>query len=409
MEGIEQGIELGGDLGLLAAQMASKGGGVPIDPKVLEQEAAAKEAAQKAAELEAKNKTQNPPKTDDPNKDTNTDGTDEEIQAKLDTLSAKEEKDLTDDEKKFIEKYTQEELDEINFAKSKIEERYGFKIEGEFANDEQGLADLVTKASKLNAERILTEHFNNVPLMADFYKHIFLEKRSFETFINKNAQPSYKAIKIEEIKGDEDDTKAKSITDNYRKVISMDYQSKGVSQDEVNDLISLWEDKGILFDKAKLSYNALETKHKAFVDSQLKAEEEKIKAIEEDNKKTIAEVNSILEKNDFGGMGIPATDLKAFKEALFKEDVEGNTLVGLKRQALTLGQRLMIDYLVFKDFKGVGITPTTTATARKFLFKKAAEANEARGGGRLRGTEGQQQQTNFKHPDFKTGFSFITG
>jgi hypothetical protein len=396
-----EGIILGGDLANMVGNIpASAKASQPqqtattitnIDAAKVEADAKAKIEADKAkAEADAKAGQQESQLTD------------EQIQAKLDDLAKKDEKGLTLEEKQFIEKHTGESVnaDEISLAKTAIETKYGFKLEGQFENSPEGLVSLTEAATKQRSEQLLINHFENVPYMKDFYDHVVVQKRSIDTFLEKNVQPEFKSIKVEEVSDNNDKTKNDSIVDNQKRILTMDLASKGVSKEDAENLIALYEDKGNLFQKAQEAHKSLNVRHQANIDARLAEEKARIDADQAEAKKVMDAVISMVDTNNIGGTSIPVADVKAFKDAITKPvDDDGNTLLDYKRAKLTLEQRVLLDYLVFKDLKEIGLSKAQVSN-KKFSFKKAAETNQDRAGGRLSGAGDNSFEKKSIHPKF---------
>lgn len=372
-----------------------------INTQTPEQKAAAEAASKVQADAAAKAAAEgNKGGEGDKDKTPNPDGTDEQIQAKLDELAKLDETKLTDDQKKFIEKYTADNSDEITTVKQHFETKWGIKVDGEFTNDIEGFTQLSEKVGSARAKQMLINHLETVPYMKAFYDHVVVEKRGIETFLDKNKQPEFKTIKLEQVNDSNDATKNEAITSNQRAIITMDLKSKGNSAEEIDIMLKHYEDKGVLYDKSVEAQKGLDVKYKANLDAKLAAEKAAIDAEEAENKATFTKVISMIDSNNFGGVSIPAEDIKVFKEAMTKViDEEGHTVMDYKRAKLTLEQRAMLDYFVFKDLKVPGLG-TPKAANKVFTFKKAAKDNEDRGGGRARnGGESNSQQQQI-HPKF---------
>lgn len=390
----DEGIQLDGPLANLLEKLPTTGG---VDDNTPPLTGADQKAAAEKAEKEAKAKAEA-----EAARGTQSDNTltEEQIQSKLDELAAKEETQLTDDEKKFIKQYTDEQLDEISTTKQHLETKFNVKLEGTFDNSPEGLITLAEAASKARAEQKVLGYFESIPLMKEFYQHIVVEKKGIDTFLEKNKQPEFKSIKIEQIADSNDEAKNTAILNNQKQIIKMDLSSKGMNQDDIDNLISLYEDKGTLYDKAKEAFNGLDKRHKESVDVKLKSEEARIKQEQKELQDTIAKVNTIIDSNDFGGVSIPMDDVKGFKDAILKPvDDDGNTILDYKRSKLTIQQRLLLDYMVWKDLKNVGLSPVKNLN-KKFTFKKASEDNNDRGGGRTRGASDNNIDSQIKLPNF---------
>lgn len=333
--------------------------------------------------------------------------TDEEIQTKLTELEAKEEKDLSDDDKAYIEKYTQAPLDEITTVKNDLEGTYGIKIEGTYENNPDGLKAIVQAVAPQVGEKMLLDYFDKVPYMRSFYDHVVVEGKSLETFLTKNEKPAFEQIEIKPFDSLEEAEKPKAIN-NLKSIINMDLKAKGVSEEDINTLTSLYESNGTLFDKAKASKDSLKVVHKAQVDQKLAIENQRIAQEQVAQQAEYNLVKEMIIKNDINGTSIPVADVKAFQSAMLNPiDAQGRTIMDTKREELTLAQRTLLDYIVFKGFKVTGLT--NKVVPRNFSFSKQNEQNNKREGNRLNGKgEGASTKIENGHPNFTGGINFNT-
>ncbi len=300
----------------------------------------------------------------------------EEIQTKLDELSAKEETELTDEDKAYITKYTAAQVDEITAVKQDIENTYGIKLEGTYENGPEGLKKIAQEVAPALAEQMFLQGLDNIPHMKEFYLHM-TEGRSIETFLTKNSKPSFESIELKDATDVTDEALKTKLINNHKQLIELDLKSKGLSEGDIKTFIELYEVRNGLYEKAKESRDSLKARHTAKVDADIKAENDKIAASVEEQKATVKKVEAMITANDFGGFQIPGADLQAFKDALFKPvDKDGNSLLDYKRAKLTMEQRLILDYIVLKDLKNIGLTKKDAS--KVFSFKKASEENKSR-------------------------------
>jgi len=322
--------------------------------------------------------------------------TDEQIQAKLTELEAKEEKDLTPEDREFIEKYTDAEVTAIGSVKNLFTEKYNLDLgETKYEDSPQGVANFIDEVAPVIAEQMLSEHFAQVPAMLDFYKHVLVEGKSVDTFLIKAQKPAFEGIDLKEVSADMPEAASKALINNQKELIRIDLSSKGLDTETIDTLIDLAESSGKLFEKATISKKALQATHTANVAEQLRLEEARIKQDEVAKAETLKAVDNLLKANDFNGKAIPPADLKAFRSALFDVDGHGKTLLEYKRTKLSLADRLYIDYLVLKDLKVSGYVKPQEQ-AKKFTYQKKNEDNNSRNGGRVRG--GGTNQANNAYP-----------
>lgn len=352
---------------------------------------------EKLAIANAKLAEQNKEKLPDNKADEGKDGdeTPEEVQAKLDELAKKNETTLTDEEKTYIKEKTgvdpNQVDDEITSTKKVLEENYGISLgEEKFENSPSGLTQLVDKITPLVAEKTIANYFAGNPIMAKLHDHVMVKGLSIDTFIAKEQAPTFKNIDIKEVPSDADDAVKTKLINNYKEVIKLDMLSKGVDADSISELIELAEANGKLFDKAKAAKESMVKNHQALVESKIEAERQQKEVYDAKMEENYQKALVMFEKNDFDGLSIPVSDIKAFKQAAFGIDGQGKTAIDKRRETMTIAEVLMVDYLLFKNFKLPTVfTPKTAKAAVKpFSWKQAATDNDQRGGGRLRGAGG---------------------
>lgn len=318
--------------------------------------------------------------------------TDEEkVQLRMKELSEKKEEELTDEEKQFITDNTPNELSEIQEIQKNLEETYGVKLsEKEYDNGPDGLKEMANDLMPVLAEQMFLNYLETVPYMKDFFDHVAINGRSIETFISRNEKPMFESIEIKPIDQVEEADKPKMIA-NLKSVISMDLSSKGVDEDAIKSLLDVYEAGGQLYDKAKTHKENLIKAHKANVDARIKAEEDAITQQQQAAQQEIKMMKDMITKNNFNGLQIPTTDIKAFTDAMFRPiDARGNTAMDLRREKLSLAERGLIDYLVFKGFKVSGIGGKKIDKASD--FSKLRKENNTRGGNRLGGGGGGESE-----------------
>jgi DNA-binding transcriptional MerR regulator len=246
------------------------------------------------------------------------------------------------------------------------------------------------------AEKMLVEHFDAIPYMKAFYEHVSAG-RGLETFLASNQKPVFETIDIREPNADAAEPVIKQAKENQRQMIKLELQAKGVEAEEIEQFIDLTESAGKLTERANKAKATLTTNHKAAVAQMMEQEEAAIQQQEAQQAAVNKQVAQMFEKNDFGGLSIPVADLKLFKDAVFNVDGQGKSLIQHKREKLTLAQQLFIDYIVLKDFKGIG-TPKAPQQSKQFVFQKANKENDVRGGGRIRGA-GSMEHAQFDIKD----------
>jgi hypothetical protein len=343
------------------------------------------------------------PPADPPTPEGVVEPTAEEIQTKLDELGTKPETDYTDEDKEYIKKYTQSDEDEITVVRKELEQAYGLTLETKYDNGPEGLKSLVNDVAPVVAKQIFLEAMGQIPHMREFYEHVASGK-TLDTFLLKSTKAPFEGIELKSPDDATDDAHREKLIANSKAMLTLYYKGTGLADDDIESLITLEEGKGTLYDKSKFAQGKLKEAHTSKVAAQLKAEEDRIEADRLEGIETIKQIDALITKNDFAGTSIPAGDIQAFKTALLKPvDANGNTALDYKRSKLTLDQRVLIDYFLFKDFKNLGLAKKAESAQKTFTFKKALEDNNQRNPKLTGVADGKgHPQFNPKNLDFST-------
>lgn len=374
-------------------------------------EAAAKAAAEAAtkakADEEEKKKNEASKENNEGNEGEEGDDnelSEDEINSKLEELNSKKPEELTEEDKKFLDKY--ESPEEIVVVKKELEGTFGVKLEGDYSNGVDGLKSIVKDAVPQLVKQTFIESLQQIPYMKEFYEHV-TQGKSIDTFLLQNTQPDVSKIDIKEVTATMSDTEKLEALNTQRTLLHQELMEKGMSKKDADDFVKFQEDTGKLFERAKEAKNNLVALDKQKREELIKQENEALAQREKDVQEIRKQAESIIDSNNFDGLQIPVEDIKKFKEAVFKPiDDKGNTLLAYKYSKLSLGKRLIIDYLVANDLKTKGLTQKKVE--EQFSFNKANEENSKRGGSKVsRSSSKQTQPTKNMSVDLREFFNQI--
>lgn len=323
----------------------------------------------------------------------------EEDKAKLEELKAKKPEDLTKEEKEFLDKNTTEPT-LIELIKGDFEDLAGEKIEGEFENNTEGAKTLATQAATKIAEKMVKEYFTSSPEFAKVYNHIVVEGRGFDTLLQKEVKPSYLSIDLKEISDSNSEEDNNKIVNSQKQLVSSLLEKRGNSPDDIKIMIDSYETSNKLFDKAKEAKAALTKEYTESVEASLKAEQDAIEAEKAEIVETWNKVKKIVSTNAFtNGMKLPVEDLKGFQDALFNRNAQGVSLLDVKRSKLTLEDKILLDYFIYKDLKVKGLESKKGKT--NLSFSKASQDNKNRKSGNIvNGANNNKESIQLKDIDF---------
>ncbi len=335
---------------------------VSVDAQETAEEIAAREAAEKAVgeagsgEEGGNNKGGGTGSDDDDDQSGNNQLSQEEIEA----LRAKPESDLTEEEKATLAELDNQELDTIDYV------RQQFGIETVFENTAEGFTGLAQSIKAAGKQEGVAEFLANAPIVKEFVEHLQAGK-SIDTFKTIKTPTSYEAVEVSE--------------ENAEALVRANMAAKGFKDKQIDTYISAVKDENRLVEEGNDAKEELVTRETAQKTAIINAENEALRLQAEEDAKTVAQVNTLLTTGILNGIQIPKEDLAILKDFIFKPTNEKNeTARDIKYNSLTLEQRLLLDYIVAKDFKVTGLQKQTAKPATGGLGK-VGDKNALRGAG----------------------------
>lgn len=313
----------------------------------------------------------------------------EEIETKLGEINEKEDADLTDEDKNFIEKYTEEPF--IN----KIMNEYGYiPDEHQFTDDESGIADYIKTVEQRTRAQAVEDVYKSDPKIVASFRHYVNDlggdpKRFMETMY---PQRDFGTIEINEDNVEQQKT-----------IIREHGRRTGRNAEAIEKEIDRFEEHGLLYDTSvDLQKEIAENdKHK---EENLIKKQEKQREIENNEIATYWETRrESLNKRDRLELGIP---IPKDKKDIFHNyrslnaDGKGNSQVSIDHANLSEEERELVDYVIFniknkngnKDFLNTMVNNReVTRRTRKLKkeYKKRTE-NRNRNIGARHNSEGYQ-------------------
>lgn len=230
--------------------------------------------------------------------------------------------------------------------------RTQYGVEDVLDNTVEGVQSLIEKVSDKAKVQALKEKFEARPILGALDAHLEAGK-SLESFFEVK-QVEAQQITLPKLTGDDkQDAQAKAY---YKQVITANLKATGISDKQVGRIIESSELENSLFEDAEEAATSWNNRIKAQAQQISQQEEQaRLKAIEDD-KKTVADINKLIDGGVVNGAVIPTEERQALKDFMLKQDDKGNTARDIKLSQLTLEQWAVIDYMLFKDFKLKGFT-----------------------------------------------------
>jgi hypothetical protein len=184
--------------------------------------------------------------------------------------------------------------------------------------------------------------FEEYPEAKNLIDHL-AKGNSLETFMEENQVPDYFSMEV----NDTDEN-----IETQRNIMKLQFNNAGVDDDVADSLISNLEENGKLQSSATDALGKMQNQYKNVIEGKKEQELASQTATQEAAKKQWSEVKTMVDSGQLGTIKVPASKQGAFWDYLTKPvDNKNTTLRGQKNMALTLEQRMMLEYMVFSEFK----------------------------------------------------------
>jgi hypothetical protein len=229
-----------------------------------------------------------------------------------------------------------------------------------FEDTPDGFVSLANAIAAETYKNELQTFFNNFPVVADIVKHISNggDVTNFLSSYSNLKDYSKLEIKPEDTIG--------------KKEVIKDYLTKVAKNpsDMVDYIMKAIEASGDVDARFETSLNGLK-------EWQLKEEQNKqleLQRQKDENDRKVREhwegVNTIIKKGTLGEFTLPEKDKDAFyKFIAHRADNDGNTAATIKYRSLSQEQKLMFDYLIYKDFNLEDVVKLKVAHAQAQTLK----------------------------------------
>ena len=253
---------------------------------------------------------------------------DKEVEAKIEEIGNKEEADLTDEDRKFVTDNTEDSTLQVFYEELGSPE--GVKLE-DYEDTVEGVAKMNSDATSLKAvemsKKLVAQTFEQNPALNKLYIHLN-EGKPLETFLLANQKKEYSDIDIAKEEG-------------QKSMISLYHSKLGNSLEEIEDIISGVENRGKLEDRSKEIKALLDTQTKT--DIEAKDALAKVQATQQqaDSKKYIEDIKTAIASRKLGDIALTENQAKDFESKLFSDDNYINNIY----KELPTDKVLLIDYL----------------------------------------------------------------
>lgn len=227
-----------------------------------------------------------------------------------------------------------------------------YGVTDEFENSIEGLQKFVDTLTPKQAEKVLEEKFTKYPVMRELEAHLEAGK-SLESFFNVKQVETSK-LPIYKLTGD--DKKDAETKAYFKDVIKANGAELGLTEKQVSRMIEAGELEGSLEEDYKEAVESWNGRRDVQAKQLSQQEEQQRLADIEEQKQVVTKINTLIDAGTVGEAIIPKAEREEFKKFQLLQDDKGVTARDKAIGALSLEKSLLIDYLIFKDFKIKGLT-----------------------------------------------------
>ena len=328
------------------------------------------------------------PTTDETVEET-TEETSEEIQE--DDTEAEAPNDDLQEDADALESETETEEEEATII-STLKERMGYDIEGEFADDYDGIANL----TKAMAEKIAEEQFQSVfQSFPDIQE--YLNYRVSGGDPDKFFKVAAKEIDFGKLQLNKDDKGMQ------RKVVESFMQMQGFEAEEISEAIQDYEDAGLLLKNSERAVKKLAAHQVKEKESLVKQQQEQAQETARQTQETWGQIGSIINKGRLRDFTIPESDKKRFYSWMATPvDNKGRSQRLIDREKLDQESILAMEYLMYKGLDISKLVSAKVNTKQAASLKAKLKSSKPTASRRMKCNKGGYNKSSNGRPNIPT-------
>jgi DNA-binding transcriptional MerR regulator len=328
------------------------------------------------------------PTTDETVEET-TEETSEEIQE--DDTEAEAPNDNLQEAADALESETETEEEEATII-STLKERMGYDIEGEFADDYDGIANL----TKAMAEKIAEEQFQSVfQSFPDIQE--YLNYRVSGGDPDKFFKVAAKEIDFGKLQLNKDDKGMQ------RKVVESFMQMQGFEPEEISEAIQDYEDAGLLLKNSERAVKKLAAHQVKEKESLVKQQQQQAQETARQTQETWGQIGSIINKGRLRDFTIPESDKKRFYSWMATPvDNQGRSQRLIDREKLDQESILAMEYLMYKGLDISKLVSAKVNTKQAASLKAKLKSSKPTASRRMKGNKGGYNKSSNGRPNIPT-------
>ena len=290
-----------------------------------------------------------------------------------------------------LESETETEEEEATII-STLKERMGYDIEGEFADDYDGIANL----TKAMAEKIAEEQFQSVfQSFPDIQEYLNYRVSCGDP--DKFFKVAAKEIDFGKLQLNKDDKGMQ------RKVVESFMQMQGFEAEEISEAIQDYEDAGLLLKNSERAVKKLAAHQVKEKESLVKQQQEQAQETARQTQETWGQIGSIINKGRLRDFTIPESDKKRFYSWMATPvDNKGRSQRLIDREKLDQESILAMEYLMYKGLDISKLVSAKVNTKQAASLKAKLKSSKPTASRRMKGNKGGYNKSSNGRPNIPT-------
>jgi len=282
----------------------------------------------------------------------------EEVEAEI-----KKPVDKTSKEEESEEKEEEEVISEESVI-AKIQQLTGYKLEKEFEDTEEGLADYAVELGNVIADEKLNKFFEEHPVAGEFFDYLAMGGDPEKYWSTKTPTLDYNNVDI-------------SKEDVQKSVLKTYFRELEYDEDEIKAKLEKYEDNLMLEDEAKTALKKLQVMQKKHQDALIESQKREVEKRQKDVQLYWNNMNKLVDSGNIKGFQVNQKDAEALKVYMQKPVKDGKSQAQLDNEAMTMEDVALLQFLKMKDFKLDSYIKNVAATEKaKSLKDKLSKGSE---------------------------------
>ena len=241
---------------------------------------------------------------------------------------------------------------------STLSEKLGYEVEGDFAEDYDGLANYTTAVGEQIANERLQKMFEQYPDVAEYFQYRSNNGDPLKYFEAQQAELDYNSIEI-------DDNLAVQ-----KRVVIDGMRQAGFGDSEIGEMVDDLEDTGLLKKQAGRYLSRLQATQATRKEQLLAQQAEQAQQQRAEAEAYWASVQDTINTGNLKGLGIPQRQRGKFFDWMTNPVADnGATQRDLDRQNIDQETALAVEYLLFQGFDLKKLATSAAATQKVSTLK----------------------------------------